>query len=88
MNSTSGTSKVLAIAGGSLLVAVMAVVGCSNQYADMGTIDVTASKAKAKELGLDKFEPKLPKPRTSGRGTTPKTEKTIEPPSRGALPKS
>ena len=88
MKSTSGTSKVLAIAGGCVLVGVMAVLGCSDQYADVGTVDVSASKAKARDLGLDEFKAKQAKARSSARGPAIKTEKTVEPPGRGALPKS
>lgn len=31
-------------------------LGCSNQYADVGAIDISASKAAAAKNGINKFE--------------------------------
>lgn len=52
------------------LVLVAILVGCSDQYADVGTIDLEASKKKAAEAGIQKGDD-APRPKKGRRAPAP-----------------
>jgi hypothetical protein len=87
MRRTRTTGIIRAAAGCALIAASLGLVGCSDQYADFGKIDMAASKEAAEKSGLKKFEPRSPKKKPTRRGPIVTDDKPSAPPSRGTIPK-
>ncbi len=91
MSGTRPIRVVRATAAGALIAALLGTIGCSDQYADYGKVDVGASKKAAEENGIKKFETPPSKGAkgkgSSRRGQAPVTEKPSAPASRGLLPR-
>ena len=69
------------------MMASIGSIGCSDQYADYGTIDMAASKEAAENSGLKKFEAKLKKKKRPTRGPVVTDDKFMALPPRSSRPR-
>jgi len=81
------TVGVIRATAGWALAAAFAMGGCSDQYADLGQVDIAASKEAAEKSGLKKFTPQAPRKAPTRRGPTVTDDKPSAPASRGTIPK-